>query len=143
MLVPDFGARQIGDNTQYVISNIALSHDPLPEGKALPEYIEKQRAMIEGKYPGAKFAGPQPVPFPKAEEAYMLLIRHSAKDGIEMIHVQHYVRVAAWIGIITFTAPEQQLRALRPDHELFLKGLQILPPEEEPKDRSLSSSVQA
>ena len=143
MLVPNFGARQVGDNTQFVISNIALSYDPLPEGKTLPEYIEKQREMILAKYPEARFAGPQAVPFQNADEAYMLLIRHAAKDAIEMIHVQHYVRSGDWIGIVTFTAPEQQLRALRPGHELFLKGLQILPPQETPMESSPDAYIQA
>ena len=118
----------MGDNTQTVLSNIALSYDPLPEDKTLTEYIEKQRTMLQAKYPQAKFAGPQPLAFQGAEEAYMLLIRHPAKNGIEMVHVQHYVLVVDWIGIVTFTAPEQQLRTLRPAHELFLKGLHILPP---------------
>ena len=133
MLVPGFGARQIGDNTQYLIANIALSFDPLPEDKTLAEYIEKQHAMISAKYPDAKFAGPQSAPFQGAEEAMMLLIRHSGKDKtVEMLHVQHYVRVGTWVGIVTFTAPEQYLRAVRPAHELFLKGLHILLPEQVP-----------
>ena len=128
MLVPNFGARQIGDKTQFIISNIALSQDPLSKDKTLPEYVDKQCEMILAKYPLARFAGPQPVPFQSAEEAYMLLIRQPTKQDVEMVHVQHYVRVADWIGIVTLTAPEQSLRALRPDHELFLKGLHILPP---------------
>ena len=128
MLVPDFGIRQIGDNTQFVISNIALSYDPLPEGKTIAEYIEKQKSMLEAQYKEAKFAGPQPVEFPGAEEAHMLLIRHPTQKGFELLHVQHYVRVADWIGIITLTAPEQALRAVRPAHEMFMKGLHILPP---------------
>lgn len=127
MLIPNFGIRQIGDNTQYIISNIALSHDPLPDGKTLAEYIEKQRGLIADQYQGVKFAGPQPVQFSSAEEAYMLLLRHTTQRAIEMLHVQHYVRVGSWIGIVTLTAPEQALRAVRPDHEAFLKGLHILP----------------
>jgi len=128
MLVPNFGIRQIGDKTQVVISNIALSQDPLPNDKTLPEYVDKQREMILAKYPAAQFAGPQSVPFQGAEEAYMLLIRQPTKQDVEMVHVQHYVRAADWIGIVTLTAPEQSLRALRPDHEMFLNGLHILPP---------------
>ena len=85
---------------------------------------------------------PQPAAFQGAEEAYMLLIRHAAKNGMEMLHVQHYVRVADWIGIVTFTAPEQMLRPLRGDHEMFLKGLQILPPQETPPDPNLNQGFQ-
>ena len=143
MLVPGFGARQIGDNTQFVICNIGLSYDPLPQDKTLLEYIARQREMLLGKFPAAKFAGPQPVPFQNAEEAYMLLIRHAARDGVEMLHVQHYVRVADWIGVVTFTAPEQMLRTVRPDHELFLRGLRILPPQEEPAASGSKSFGQA
>ena len=130
MLVPGFGARQVVADSRLIVCNIALSQDPLPEGKTLPEYIAKQCELITGKYKGAKFAGPQPAPFAGAEEAYMLLVRHRVQDAVDMLHVQNYVRLGDWIGIITLTAPEQQLRAIRPDHEAFMKGLRILPPQE-------------
>jgi hypothetical protein len=131
-LVPNFGARQMVQDPRFILSNIALSQDPLPEGKTLPEYIEKQKEMILARYKESKFAGPQPTQFAGAEEAFMLLIRHRVQDAVDMLHVQNYIRVGDWIGIVTLTSPEEQLRAVRPDHDAFVKGLRILPPEPEP-----------
>jgi hypothetical protein len=44
-----------------------------------------------------------------------------------MLHVQTYVRVGRWVGIITLTTVEAYLKVVRPDYEAFLKGLRILP----------------
>lgn len=126
--MPNFGIRQIVPDSRTIVCNVALSQDPLPPGKTLAEYIAKQCEMITAQYKEAKFAGPQPAPFPKAEEAFMLLVRQRVLDTVDMLHVQNYVRSGDWIGIITLTAPEAQLRAVRPDHDLFVKGLCILPP---------------
>jgi hypothetical protein len=42
-----------------------------------------------------------------------------------MLHAQTYVRSGLWIGIITLTTLEEQLRAVRPDYDAFVKGLRI------------------
>lgn len=124
--LPEFGIRQEME-PGYLVSNISLVEDPLPEGKSLTEYVQSQAEMISKQHKEVKLAGPQPSPFNGAEEACMLLVRHRVKDTIEMLHVQNYVRVRDWIGIVTLTTPEQMLRAVRPDHDAFVKGLVILP----------------
>jgi hypothetical protein len=121
-----FGIRQDIAEPGYIISNISLVEDSLPPDKTLTEYVEKQCELINKNHKEVKLAGPQPMPFPNSEEAVMLLVRHRVKDVIDMLHVQNYVRVGTWIGIITLTAPEPQLRVLRPDHDAFMKGLYIL-----------------
>jgi hypothetical protein len=37
------------------------------------------------------------------------------------------VRLGIWVGIVTLTTLEAQLRAVRPDYEAFMKGLRISP----------------
>jgi hypothetical protein len=75
----------------------------------------------------AKFAGPQATAFEGADEAHLLFVRHSV-DAVGMIlHAQTYVRRGRWLGIVTLTVQEAQLRAVRPDYEAFVKGLRINP----------------
>jgi hypothetical protein len=75
----------------------------------------------------AKFAGPQATAFAGADEAHLLFIRHSVDPVGSMLHAQTYVRLGDWVGIITLTTLEAQLRAVRPDYEAFVKGLRISP----------------
>jgi hypothetical protein len=44
-----------------------------------------------------------------------------------MLHAQTYARLGNWVGIVTLTTLEAQLKAVRPDYEAFLKGLHISP----------------
>jgi hypothetical protein len=37
------------------------------------------------------------------------------------------VRLGRWLGIVTLTTLEAQLKAVRADYEAFVKGLRILP----------------
>jgi hypothetical protein len=54
-----------------------------------------------------------------------------------MLHVQTYVRLGKWSGIITLTTLEAQLMALRADYDAFVRGLRISPAvAEEPAVRS-------
>lgn len=129
VIVPNLGARQFSQDPRAIVSSIVLSHDPLPPGKTLLEYMTTQRTMIAASYPEAQIAGPQPSPFPNAEEGFLLLVRHRVPMGMDMLHVQNYVRVGTWIGIVTLTVAEPMLRTIRPDHDAFVKGLCILPPE--------------
>jgi hypothetical protein len=128
--VPDFGIRQMRE-FGYITANISLVEDALPEGKTLVEYIGKQCEMIQANHKEVKLAGPQASPFPNTEEGHMLLVRHRVKDQHDMLHVQNYVRIGSWIGIITLTALEAELQAVRPYHDAFTKGLYILPPQSE------------
>ena len=75
-----------------------------------------------------KIAGPQPTAFPGSDEARLMLVRHTP-PGIEpVIHVQTYVRIGTWVGIITLTSSEDQLRAVRPYSDQFQQGLRSCRP---------------
>jgi hypothetical protein len=75
----------------------------------------------------AKFAGPQATAFTGADEARLLFVRHNVASAGSMLHAQTYVRLGHWLGIVTLTALEGQLRAVRADYEAFVKGLRISP----------------
>lgn len=130
MFVADFGIRQLMADPLAISANVSLGHDVLESPDGLAAYIESQAKLIQENLKGVKIAGPQPSSFPGADEARLFMVRHTPEGVEDMIHVQSYVRVDRWLGIITLTTPEARLKAVRPDYEAFLKGLRILPPVE-------------
>jgi hypothetical protein len=125
MYVPDFGIRQMAVDPRAIVASVGLGQDKLSLEDASTEYIEKQKKLIESHLKEAQFAGPQPIPFAGAEEAHLLFVRHTVEAVGTMLHVQTYVRLRDWLGIVTLTTLEAQLRAVRPDYEAFVKGLHI------------------
>ena len=127
LYVADFGIRQITTAAGAVAASVGLGQDALSAEDGIAGYIEKQKKLIGGYLKEAKFAGPQATAFAGADEAHLLFVRHSVDKVGNMLHAQTYVRLGDWVGIITLTAEEAQLRAVRPDYEAFVKGLRILP----------------
>jgi hypothetical protein len=108
-------------------ASVSLGQDTLSASEGLAEYIEKQKRLIEGHLREAKFAGPQATNFTGADEAQLLFVRHTVPSVGSMLHVQTYVRLGLWVGIVTLATEEAQLRIVRPDYEAFVKGLRIGP----------------
>jgi hypothetical protein len=127
LYVAGFGIRQMTMAAGSVAASVGVGQDELGSEKDLAEYIEKQKKLIGGALTDVKFAGPQATTFAGAEEAQLLFVRHSTNSAENMLHAQTYVRLGNWVGIITLTTLEAQLRAVRPDYEAFLKGLRINP----------------
>jgi hypothetical protein len=137
LYVADFGIRQITTAAGAIAASVGLAQDTLSAEDGIAEYIEKQKKLIGGYLKEAKFAGPQATAFPGADEAQLLFVRHSVDKAGNMLHAQTYVRLDEWVGIVTLTAQEAQLSAVRPDYEAFVKGLRILPkPADEPAART-------
>jgi hypothetical protein len=128
IFVADFGIRQIKMDSRSVASSVGIGQDTLASEADFGEYIEKQMKLIEGHLKEAKLAGPQPTAFPGADEAKLLFVRHNADSVGTILHAQTYVRSGLWLGIITLTTLEEQLRAVRSDYDAFVKGLRIHQP---------------
>jgi hypothetical protein len=124
--VADFGIRQMTADLRMVSANVALGQDTVQAADGLAEYIRKQVEMIRGYLVEAKTAGPQTTAFTGADEASLLLVRHRPAGALDMLHAQTYARVGLWVGIITLTTLDAQLKAVRPDYDTFVKGLRIL-----------------
>lgn len=127
MYIPDFGIKQMPGDPETIPANVAVGEDSLSAPDGLPAYIAAQSKLIQNHLLLPRIAGPQPIPFAGAEEAYLLFVRHSPNPSGNMFHVQNYVRSGTWLGIITLTTPEPQLHAVRPDYDAFVKGLFITP----------------
>jgi len=130
MYIPDFGIKQVREDPHAIPANVALGEDALTAPDSLPAYIAAQMKLIQNHLLMPKFAGPQPISFAGAEEAYLFFVRHTPEPVVNMLHVQNYVRYGSWVGIVTLTSEESQLQAVRPDYESFVKGLCIIPIEE-------------
>jgi hypothetical protein len=125
--IAGFGIRQMSATPGAIVASVGLGQDTLAEDSGLPAYIEKQMKMIGDRLQEVKSAGPKETPFAGADEAHLLFIRHRMDSAGAMLHVQTYVRVGLWLGIVTLTALESQLSAVRPDFDAFVRGLRIGP----------------
>jgi hypothetical protein len=110
-----------------VAASVGAGQDAIGSESGMAEYLEKQLKLIEGRLKDVKCAGPQAIVFAGSDEAHLLFVRHTMACG-SMLHAQTYVRVGLWLGIVTLTTLEAQLRAVRPDYDAFVKGLRIGPP---------------
>jgi hypothetical protein len=127
LYVAEFGIRQMTTAAGQIAASVGAGQDELDQVSSLPEYIEKQKKLIGKHLKEAKFAGPQAIAFAGADEAQLLFVRHNLDSARIMLHAQTYVRLGLWLGIVTLTTLENQLRAVRPGYEAFVKGLRISP----------------
>ena len=125
MYVADFGIRQMKMDSRSIVASVGIGQDSLASNADFSPYIEKQMKLIEGHLKEPKLAGPQTTAFPGADEARLLFVRHNADSVGTILHAQTYVRSGLWLGIITLTTIEEQLRAVRSDYDNFVKGLRI------------------
>jgi hypothetical protein len=127
LYVANFGIRKMAMEAEPVGASVGLGEDTLTSESGLGEYIEQQKKLISSHLSEVKFAGPQATAFAGADEAQLLFVRHEAASVGSMLHAQTYVRLGTWVGIITLTTMEIQLRIVRQDYETFVKGLYISP----------------
>ena len=125
--VANFGIRQMIMAAGTIAASVGVGQDTLNAESGLSEYIEKQKKLIGSHLKEAKFAGPQAAAFTGADEAHLLFVRHNVASAGSMLHAQTYARLGNWVGIVTLTTLEAQLKAVRPEYEAFLKGLRISP----------------
>lgn len=131
MYVANFGIKQMTMNADAIAANVSLGEDTLRSPEGLQAYIAAQSTLMQNHLMAARFAGPQPMPFHGAEEAYLFFVRHTPNrpggDACPMLHAQRYVRCGLWVGIVTLTVPESQLQGVRADYDAFVKGLRVMP----------------
>ena len=128
MFMSDFGIRQMQSHAGAVTSNVCLGQDAIESAEAFAPYIERQKTMIAAHLKEAKLAGPQPTQFASGDEAFLVAARHTVGAVGNMLHAQTYIRQGNWVGIITLTVLESQLKDARPAYDAFVKGLRIGPP---------------
>ena len=126
-VVYGFGIRLIGSGPQSIVPNVGLGEDNLGTEDEFEQYLAKQTKLIQGRLTDPKIAGPQPTAFPECDEARLILVLHTPPGMEPIVHVQTYVRVGSWVGVITLTASQEQLQSVRPYSDQFTQGLRIIP----------------
>lgn len=127
MFLQGFGIRQMSADPRAIVASVGLGEDILGAENALPEYLDKQKQLIGQALKQSFFAGPQPIAFPGADEAFLFLVRHEVESIGAMTHIQTYARQGLWLGIVTFTARHSDVAAIRPGYDAFVNGLHIAP----------------
>ena len=125
--IAGFGIKQMSAVAGAIVASVGVGQDALDEESGMAAYIEKQMKLIESRLKEVKCAGPKVISFAGAEEAYVLFVRHRLDTAGNMLHAQTYARVGRWVGIVTLTALEAQLSAVRQDYDAFVRGLRIGP----------------
>ena len=69
--VANFGIRQMTMDARAVVASVGLGQDTLSTESKVADYIEKQKELIGGRLKEAKFARPQAIAFPGAEEGQL------------------------------------------------------------------------
>ena len=126
--IAGFGIKQMNVPAGTIAASVGVGQDALIEEGGMAQYIDKQLKMIEGRLKDVKCAGPQAIAFAGAHEAHLLFVRHTMASG-NMLHAQTYTRVGCWLGIVTLTTVEAELKKVRPDYDAFVKGLHVGPDE--------------
>jgi hypothetical protein len=123
---PGFGIRQANLYPNAVAANVCLGQDTLKAQDGLLSYIERQRELIEDQLPGVRFSGPVTSHF-RDLEAQLITASHDVPEVGTMVHVQTYLRADTWLGIVTLTAREEEIPAVRLVCDAFLDYLLIQP----------------
>jgi hypothetical protein len=110
-----FGLQQTGH--EEFPSSVAATEEALG-GITLPQFVESQISMLRGYLRDAKIEPTMPPRISGAEESMAVDVRHSTKDGRELVYRRIYARSGSSVGVLTVTtlADElpQVLRSLQP-----------------------------
>ena len=108
-------------------SNAVVSEDPLPAGKTLQEYIDSQIKILQSLIPEMKAEPASAATVAGAEEALDMHIRHTAKDGQQVVQRQLYARAKQLVGVLTFTTIEKDFASVESAFERILSAASFKP----------------
>jgi hypothetical protein len=111
-----FGLQRMG-NGEFP-SSVAATEEPLGEF-TLPQYVESQISVLRGYLRDPKIEPAMPPEVGGADETMAVDVRHTTKDGKELIYRRIYARSGASVGVLTVTALAAELPQV-------LKSLQSL-----------------
>lgn len=111
----EFGLQRTGDDA--FPSSVAVSEELLG-GITLQQFVESQISMLRQYLRDPKIEPTMPPKVGGAEESMAVDVRHSTKDGRELVYRRIYARSGASVGVLTVTtlAAElpQVLQSLQP-----------------------------
>jgi pSer/pThr/pTyr-binding forkhead associated (FHA) protein len=108
-------------------SNAVVSEEPLPAGKTLQQYIDSQITILQGLIPEMKAEPATAATVAGAEEALDMHIRHTAKDGQQVLQRQLYARAKQLVGVLTLTTIEKDFASVQSAFERILSAASFKP----------------
>ena len=110
-----FGLQQSGH--EEFPSSVAATEELLG-GITLPQFVESQISMLRGYLRDAKIEPTMPPRVGGADESMAMDVRHSTKDGRELVYRRIYARSGSSVGVLTVTTLAadlpQVLQSLQP-----------------------------
>jgi len=110
-----FGLQQTGH--EEFPSSVAATEETLG-GITLPQFVESQISMLRGYLRDARIEPTMPPRVGGADESMAVDVRHSTKDGRQLVYRRIYARSGSSVGVLTVTtlADEfsQVLQSLQP-----------------------------
>lgn len=110
-----FGLQQSGH--EEFPGSVAATEELLG-GITLPQFVESQISMLRGYLRDAKIEPTMPPRVGGADESMAMDVRHSTKDGRELVYRRIYARSGASVGVLTVTTLAadlpQVLQSLQP-----------------------------
>jgi len=128
--IPERWQIQEGLGIQQVIkdafpASIVVMEEPLGPGLTLPMYVEAHTKMFRQHLPDPKIDVAGPPAIHGSEETVAFDIRYRIKEGLVVYYRRVYARCGSTIGVLTLTALEKDLSAVRPVYDSVLSGISI------------------
>lgn len=117
-----FGLQQTGD--AGFRASVAVSEEVLG-GMTLQQFVEAQIGTLRGYFRDAKIEPTMPPRVGGAEESMAVDVRHSTKDGKELVHRWIYASSGSSVGMLTVTALAAELLSVLESLQTFLAGAEF------------------
>jgi pSer/pThr/pTyr-binding forkhead associated (FHA) protein len=101
-----FGLQQLGH--EEFPSSVAATEELLG-GITLQQFVESQISMLRGYLRDPKIEPTMPPRVGGADESMAVDVRHSTKDGRELVYRRIYARSGESVGVLTVTTPAADL----------------------------------
>jgi hypothetical protein len=101
-----FGLQQVGH--EDFPGSVAATEEPLG-GITLAQFVESQISTLRGYLRDARIEPTLPPRVHGADESMAVDVRHSTKDGRELVYRRIYARSGSSVGVLTVTTVAQEL----------------------------------
>jgi pSer/pThr/pTyr-binding forkhead associated (FHA) protein len=126
--IPDRWQIQEGLGIQQVVkdafpASIGVMEEPLGSGVTLSQYVEAHSKMFREHLPEPKIDVAVPPTIRGSDETAALDIHFRIKDGAAVYYRRVYARSGSTLGVLTLTALEKDLSAVRPLYDSVVSAV--------------------
>ncbi len=118
---------QVGQADGFPTSAVA-TEEKMNTDVSLQEYVEPQLAMLRQYLQNPQIDAIVPPKITGSEETLAVEVRFSTKGGQPMFYRRIYSRVGRTIGVLTFTALQNELESVKPAFDAICGGAEFVSP---------------